>query len=334
MHVKSCIIFMKKQDKYILIVSIEEDQSTSDVIDWLIRRKQQFIRINTSKEVSLKSIEILNKKTSYSFEYNNLCISESNIKCLWYRKGLIKIKSQKLNEALLKFDWYFNGEKDSLKSFLLNELDKLSPINKFSNSNINKLIQLTVASSCDLKIPDTIVTNEKPLIDFFIQNQSIVTKSIQIPFVFADNKNIYSLLTNEFSQNDLAKANSKFFHTLFQNTIVKEYELRIFYLDKTFYSMAIFSQRNTKTKIDFRNYDFNTPNRCIPFTLPNEIKNKLQKFMRKLNLTSGSIDMLVDKNNNYYFLEVNPVGQFGMVSIPCNYFLEKKIADYLQKQKK
>ena len=29
------------------------------------------------------------------------------------------------------------------------------------------------------------------------------------------------------------------------------------------------------------------------------------------------------------FLEVNPVGQFGMVSLPCNYQLEKRIAQYL-----
>jgi hypothetical protein len=29
------------------------------------------------------------------------------------------------------------------------------------------------------------------------------------------------------------------------------------------------------------------------------------------------------------FLEVNPVGQFGMVSAPCNYHLEKKVAELL-----
>jgi hypothetical protein len=29
------------------------------------------------------------------------------------------------------------------------------------------------------------------------------------------------------------------------------------------------------------------------------------------------------------FLEVNPTGQYGMVSDPCNYYLDKKIAEYL-----
>lgn len=51
--------------------------------------------------------------------------------------------------------------------------------------------------------------------------------------------------------------------------------------------------------------------------------------MNSLNLNTGSIDLIVDTQDNYYFLEINPVGQFGMVSQPCNYYLEKKVAEYL-----
>ena len=51
--------------------------------------------------------------------------------------------------------------------------------------------------------------------------------------------------------------------------------------------------------------------------------------MSKLNLNCGSLDLVLDNNGIYYYLEVNPVGQFGMVSFPCNYYLEKKIAEFL-----
>ncbi len=51
--------------------------------------------------------------------------------------------------------------------------------------------------------------------------------------------------------------------------------------------------------------------------------------MDKLDLNCGSIDMIVNTKNEFIFLEVNPVGQFGMVSEPCNYFLEKKVAEFL-----
>jgi D-alanine-D-alanine ligase-like ATP-grasp enzyme len=51
--------------------------------------------------------------------------------------------------------------------------------------------------------------------------------------------------------------------------------------------------------------------------------------MDNFNLNTGSIDIIKDNNGEYIFLEVNPVGQFGMTSIPCNFYLEKKIAEYL-----
>jgi hypothetical protein len=51
--------------------------------------------------------------------------------------------------------------------------------------------------------------------------------------------------------------------------------------------------------------------------------------MKQLNLNTGSIDMAVNTENEYVFFEVNPIGQYGMTSVPCNYNLDKKIAEYL-----
>jgi len=53
--------------------------------------------------------------------------------------------------------------------------------------------------------------------------------------------------------------------------------------------------------------------------------------MKALNLESGSIDLILDKSGNIYFLEINPVGQFGMTSVPTNYYLEKKVAKEIRK---
>jgi glutathione synthase/RimK-type ligase-like ATP-grasp enzyme len=93
--------------------------------------------------------------------------------------------------------------------------------------------------------------------------------------------------------------------------------------------MAIFSQKDKKTRVDFRNYNNDLPNRIIPFSLSRDYSDKLRKVAKKLNLFSGSFDILVDKKDNYFFLEINPVGQFGMVSFPCNYYIEREIAKYL-----
>lgn len=90
----------------------------------------------------------------------------------------------------------------------------------------------------------------------------------------------------------------------------------------------MFSQNNDSSKIDFRNYS-KKPARRIPFELPEEIKKRTDHLMKTIGLNSGSIDMILTPDNEFYFLEVNPVGQFGMTSIPCNYKLEEIIASKL-----
>lgn len=98
------------------------------------------------------------------------------------------------------------------------------------------------------------------------------------------------------------------------------------------YTSAIFSQRDEKTKIDFRNYNYQKPNRVSVYKLPQKVENKIVAFMNKIEMDSGSLDIIVTPQKEYYFLEVNPVGQFFQVSHPCNFYLEKEVAKYLSKQ--
>ena len=93
--------------------------------------------------------------------------------------------------------------------------------------------------------------------------------------------------------------------------------------------MAIFSQKDKQTEVDFRNYNWDVPNRTVPYKLPDEVKNKIVLFMKEFDIETGSIDMIKSKKGDYVFLEVNPIGQFGMTSYPCNYYLEKKISEQL-----
>ena len=90
--------------------------------------------------------------------------------------------------------------------------------------------------------------------------------------------------------------------------------------------MAIFSQLDEMTRYDYRNYNRIKPNRDVPFKLNLEIENKLSEFMKRSDLETGSIDIILTPQGEYYFLEVNPTGQFGWVSVDCNYYIEREIA--------
>jgi glutathione synthase/RimK-type ligase-like ATP-grasp enzyme len=81
------------------------------------------------------------------------------------------------------------------------------------------------------------------------------------------------------------------------------------------------------------NYNFEKPNRTVPYKLSSELMEKLTLLMNDLHMESGSIDIVVTKDKRFVFLEVNPVGQFAQVTGPCNYNLYKVIAEYLTKKR-
>jgi ATP-GRASP peptide maturase of grasp-with-spasm system len=200
----------------------------------------------------------------------------------------------------------------------------------FYETLINKLFVLEEAVNCGLDIPETIISSDKNFISgFFETNIKAVSKSISENFQHISEKEFYDGKVRKLSIEDLKGMRNDFSPSLLQKQIEKAYELRIFFLKDKFYSMAIFSQNDEKTSLDYRNYNYNKPNRMVPYKLPDKIKNKLIALMNEIELNTGSIDMIVDKKGKYIFLEVNPNGQYGLVSDNCNYYLEKEIADYL-----
>lgn len=296
-------------------------------------KKQNICRVNFTEEVVIKNIFIVQKSISIQFHHKNRSLDTKSIKSFWYRHGTLLKESDRLFAMKKDINWYLKEEAKATEVFFMEELDKKARINRMTDGELNKLSQLSCAISCGLKVPETLLASTKTdVLSFFKRSKQIITKSIQVPLNISKNNKRYLLLTALFDATDLRKTSANFLITKFQRQIKKQLELRIFYLNGIFYSMAIFSQRNPKTRLDFRNYDNAHPNRTVPYLLPFHIKKKLKELMKRMRLLSGSIDMIVDDKNEYYFLEINPVGQFGMVSFPCNYYLEQKIAALLIKQ--
>jgi glutathione synthase/RimK-type ligase-like ATP-grasp enzyme len=192
---------------------------------------------------------------------------------------------------------------------------------------------LLIAKKNGLDIPETLITTDKKsLMHFFNLYPSIITKDLRYPLSveYGDYK-LLSDGTFRVTLDMINNLNDTFSPTLVQNEINKEYEIRIFFFMKKLFTMAIFSQSDTQTEVDYRNYNSEKPNRNVPVVLPKEIEIKILKFVTELKLKTGSIDLIYSKCGKYYFLEINPMGQFDWVSKNCNYNIEKKIAQHLVK---
>ena len=266
---------------------------------------------------------------------NSKGIDWSKVKIIWYRRWLAGDEF----EQFLNLEQYDSDTRIKLRDFSYSEIRNASSVmfNKLRDKIYNnpndtpKIAQLEVARKVGLDIPKTLITSsKKDLLGFFHRcNSKIITKCIGNVVSFDSNKNSYSTYTVTVSENDILDGADSFSCSLFQEFLDKDVEIRSFLLADRLYSMAIFSTFHKKTKVDFRRYPNDKPNRNIPFKLPEEIEKKLLEFAKVLKYNNGSFDLILTKEGKYVFLELNPDGQFGMVSTPCNYFLEREFAKEL-----
>jgi hypothetical protein len=303
-----------ENQKMILIVTESNDKSVDNVIEWLYYYRKEYKRTNVDSDFISFKFEINNNNCYNSFvDYN-----------VWNRRGYPPLFPNHLRKTIWS-DYLKKEQIPILACIEINNNFYGSYLDEFNN---NKIYNLQLASTCGLKIPETIVTNNKiDLISFIRKNTKYITKSLyQSPFM-EDDKYFYSGSGTSFVE---FKSIPDFFaSSIVQEYIEKEIEIRIFYFDNNIYSMAIFSQYDELTKTDFRNYNESKPNRMVPFNLKNEILVKINKFIKKISATTGSIDLIITPYEEYYFLENNPMGQYHWLSENCNYYIDKKIAEIL-----
>lgn len=334
----------------ILIITTSGDTSTDFVMDWVSYLDEKSIRYNVD-------LDSLDSSCPVSFEYGmshndselkiqNKTFSSNEIKAVWFRKFFIPKIDQYIREStsnrvdistIINHNEreFSSGMFAIFNSWLLNKQTLGSRI----INQPSKMEMLIAAKKVGIEIPNTLITSEKSKLELFIKkNKKVVTKAIKNVELFVkkenNQKNIFaSMYTELLDENLMKKIPNHFFISLFQEALDKEIEIRTFYLNGKTYSSAIFSQLDNQTNIDFRMYNFKNPNRTVPYKLPSILNTKVKELMNALGLKTGSIDFVKTQDGRTVFLEVNPWGQYGMVSGPCNYYLDEKIAKYLIKIK-
>lgn len=313
------------------------EPSTDDVIDWIRELGGKWKRINGTQCLKALSISNSNEMT---FDIDGVKLSD--VGTIWFRRwisarGLSSVtKINPTNEEdrnfAIQMMSFQKSELNMLFDHFFSDLPEELKFNRMEYREINKLMVLKKANLLGLDIPNTLITTSKQKFDKFkSQHKSLITKAISNGGGIKVDDEYYRGYTNVI--NEIPKGIPyDFFPSLFQSNIQKKFEIRSFYIENKIYSMAIFSQNDKGTVQDFRQYNHANPNRMVPYKLPKEIEEKLIVLAKDLNLNCASFDLIKSTDNKFIFLEVNPGGQFGMVSFPCNYNLEKIIASELIKK--
>lgn len=312
----------------ILVITKNGDPTTTTLCYWLISLKKEFKII--SEEDNIELIELKNNSLIINNISRNYKIDLGIVDKILYRQGDININRDIMPKDKSPLANLLNIERRILHKFIHEKISKIKHFGHPQFADLNKLIVLEKAIGFGLLVPDYIyTTSKKSVISFKKEHEKIITKTISPGYYYEKEELNYASYTELLSLKDIQNLDSDFYPTFFQRLIEKVYEIRTFYINNDFFSVAIISQSNSKTKIDYRNYDKLHPNRNIPYKLPKEIEKKLKKIIDDLALKYCSVDLIFGEDGNFYFLEINPIGQFGNVSYFGNYYLEMKMATLL-----
>lgn len=295
--------------------------------------KPQIILLSKQNDISIQKIsKLLNQyKISNSVNY---CLYDmfkylENKKL--NKKYNLYCRNQKINRYNFSENQYIAkiqlNEKFVIEEYILHSLthNKLfKTINIAPISSLNKLLNIDIARKVGLNTKDTKIISSKsdfeklPILEY-------VTKPLDIGVVKFCSTNYYISYTSLIGK----KLSANFFPSLVQERIDKEFEVRMLIFGEKVYSIGILSQNDEQTSIDVRNYNKVKPNYTFQIMMPDEVVDKCNKMLSILNLFSGSFDFVKGKDGNYYFLEVNPHGEFDVMDYYYNDKFYEKITQEL-----
>ncbi len=312
----------------VLIISKSDDTPTEQVANWLNKYKVPFFVLNDN------IYDVLN----INFDSGEIFIGEYSInafKVVWFRKFPYALRETQKKD--IRNNLYFSLveynliEARALREYLLFELKKRNVAwltNPFFMTE-NKLIQMQTAKACGLLTPETFIINNKKTVESLMERgKELITKPFENCVNFRSENRIITMQTT--SINDKITSVPDYFRpALVQSKIERQYEIRVFYLLGNFFSTKIIT--NDNEMVDHRISVANDDCRFEIYQLPEDLKKKLRSLLDTLQLNCASVDLIVNNQNEYYFLEVNPVGQFTYHSVFNNTYLEIEIALALKK---
>lgn len=298
----------------ILIISNKKDFTVDHVVKILNNSKIPFFRFNTedfpiniSSSISISS----NYLECLDISKKNSSLKISEISSVWYRRplepdlSLLDMKKEDIFFATRESHEYLQN----IYSFLD---DKLWVNNVFILKKVErKTYQLKIANYIGFNTPDTLVSNNpidcKNFFNFF--KGDIIAKPISNgAYGILEDKAIFAndLSTLEQIPNFDSVSISP---VILQNKINKKFDVRTIVFGKDIFSYAIKSETKyfdwRKIEQDKLKYEL--------IKTPDNIATKIYFFMKKLSLNFGAFDFSIDTNENWFFLEVNPNGQWAWI---------------------
>ncbi len=313
----------------ILIISNKWDVSVDFVVKELRQRHQEFLRINTeifpksNCSVSFPDFKYMISNGCEIFNLNN------NLKSVFFRRPGKPFEDFEKKHKNLTPE--LKHAREQWHAFIEGMLciNNVLWINNPNYNDImeNKILQLKKASEIGFNIPKTCITSDKNEAEKFLNKckGEIIAKSLYSPLIEYEKQDFFiftNLITNFKSVSSLE---IEIAPIILQEFLKEKLDYRVTVIGDKIYPVRIESSDNN-VPVDWRTMKDGL--KFIPTDLPKDISKKCINFVKNNNLIFGAIDLIKEKDK-FYFLEINPNGEWGWLQKCADLPIAETISDYL-----
>lgn len=198
----------------------------------------------------------------------------------------------------------------------------------------NKGLQLQIAAKLGFNVPQTLITSDAKSAAKFIKAQGVCITKPQASVAPKIDGKYYNFYTSYVKAEDMPDLrNLHLAPSFFQQVIKAAYDIRVTVVGDKVFAAKIY---NTGLKTDSPIRDWRVGHQKGNLQIeafedfPQALAQLCVQHVRALGLNFGAIDLVADKNGEFWFLENNPNGQWAFVEHATGQQIGKAIAELLE----
>lgn len=307
----------------ILVVSYAGEEHTGDVVQRLEKMGREVLQVDLADFPAKSGIELSwsnGDAPGYVLNNGGAPIDLKRTRVAWWRRVRPFTPDPEISPTYVPFaisetSQAINGMLDALPCVWINNRGA-------DDAAHHKPYQWEIAHQVGLSLPRTMVTNRPDAARNFI-NATGVGNTVFKAFLASieEWRETRLIEPGDLDHLDLVKHAP----VIFQEYI-KGVDLRITAVGGRLFPGEI-DARNTSYPVDMRMVIGEAGIQQVK--LPSKVTKMLLELMRRLGLTYGAIDMRRTAEGEYYFLEVNPAGQWLFVEQRTGMPISQAVADLL-----
>jgi len=323
----------------VLVITNEEDLHASAVIAHLNEMGKKVFRLNTENLLTGQTVSLKQSETGESLKIcdqaNGRSIRGEDIGVVYFRRpappevpSLWGDNTQANEVVASEARWFLRW----LYAYL-HDRPWFSANPSIIDHASCKPLQVKLARSLGMRIPDTYYGNNASEILSMALDSSLVVKAIR-ETGFEANEVFHAFYTAEVDREQLKESPELLSGSLnfLQQKFEKDHELRVTWVDGHCYAAQIHSQTGPETaKLDWRRVNWQDLDYSVAI-LPPTLEQQMSAYCQALGLNYGAFDFIVTKDGEYVFLECNSNGQWLWIDEKLQMGIAQGIATALQKR--